>query len=391
MDHNRYRLYRAEDFILDEDFIKTARNKTAGTRAIERLKTRLPEKAEEISLALEMLNNLKTTKAVLPDQKKEAILRRIRQDAKTQVRLMIFRYAAAVFLFAGAGTVSWLIVNQRSSIHHFAALPRIGSENTELILSDGQRVEIDSKQAKIEYATNSASVSVNDTALVKQTEKGSGDGYNQVSIPFGKRSYILLSDGTKVWLNSGSRLVYPPVFHGNKREVYVEGEACFEVSENKEKPFYVRTESFNIRVLGTRFVVQADAGAEENYTVLIEGKVSLNTNSKLFAGTHELLPNQKATLSENREDFSITAVDNMENYLAWIDGYLNLEHEDLLSLTKRISRYYNIQIEVNTGNRSSTFSGKMDLKDDPERILKGLALIFKTKYEKKGNKFVFYD
>jgi ferric-dicitrate binding protein FerR (iron transport regulator) len=269
--------------------------------------------------------------------------------------------------------------------------PRTGSENTELILADGQRVEIDSKQAKIEYAANSASVSVNDTAFVKQTEKKSRNAFNQVSIPYGKRSYIHLSDGTQVWLNSGSRLVYPPVFRGNKREVYLEGEACFEVAENKEKPFYVSTESFKVRVLGTRFVIQADAGTKENYAVLIEGKVSLSTNSRLFAGTHELLPNQKATLSENKDGFKITAVDNIGNYFAWIDGYINFEREDLVSLAKRISRYYNIRIEVKTSNRFSTFSGKLDLKDDPERILNGLAIIFKTKYEKKGNKFVFYD
>lgn len=391
MDHNRYRLYRAEDFILDEDFIKTARNKIAGTRAIEQLKIRLPEKTEEISLAFEILNNLKTTKTDLPDQKKEEVLRKIYQHTQTQIRLTIFKYAAAVFLFAGAGTAAWLILDQRPSIHNFAAASRSGSENTELILADGQRVEIDSKQAKIEYAANSASVSVNDTAIVEQTGNGLHQGYNQVSIPFGKRSYILLSDGTKVWLNSGSRLIYPPVFQGNKREVYVEGEACFEVSENKEKPFYVCTESFKVRVLGTRFVVQADAVTKENYTVLVEGKVTLSANSKLFAGTYELLPSQKATLSENLKEFNITAVRNMENYLAWTDGYLNFEQEDLVSLAKRISRYYNIEIEVNTSDRSSVFSGKLDLKDDPERILNGLAIIFKTRYEKQGNRFVFYD
>lgn len=392
MDLNRYKNFLTEDFVLDEDFISMARTKTDGANIAERLKVCLPEKSEEVALAFEMLNNLKTAKTPIRDKKKEEILEKVYRRAQTHVRLTIFKYAAAVFLFAGAGTASWFILHPRHTVKDFATSPQAtDAENTELILADGKRVEIGSKQSKIEYASNSASISLNDTARLEQPNEESRENYNQVNIPYGKRSYILLSDGTQVWLNSGSRLVYPPVFKGNKREVFVEGEACFNVSENKDKPFYVCTGSFKVRVLGTRFVVQAYSGEKESYTVLIEGKVSLSTNDKLFSKTYEMLPSQKATLPENGDEFNITALNDVDNYTDWINGYLNFEHEDLISLAKRVSRYYNIDIEIHAKNSSSSFSGKLDLKDDPERILRGLSIIFKTKYEKNGNKFVFYD
>jgi transmembrane sensor len=358
---------------------------------IEQMKSQLPEKSEEISLAFKILNELKTRKADLPVRKKEKLLKNIYHHVQTQFRLKLIRYAAAVFLFGGTGTTAFYFLNRQSGIENFASYSVTRSKNTELILSDGKRVEIDSKHSKIEYASNSTSISLNDTTTLEQSGTRDLNSFNQVNIPYGKRSYILLSEGTKVWLNSGSRLVYPPVFKGNKREVYVEGEAYFEVAENKEKPFYVCTESFKIKVLGTKFVVQAYLNEEEKNTVLLEGKVSLTTNTKLFSKALELMPNQKATLSEAKDNFNITDVDHVERYIAWIYGYLNFENEDLISLAKQVARYYNIEIEVNTKNIKSTFSGKLDLKDDPERILNGLSIIFQTKYEKKGNRYVLYD
>ncbi|HBL75449.1 MAG: hypothetical protein A2W90_03795 [Bacteroidetes bacterium GWF2_42_66] len=392
MDYNRYKSYATEDFLLDENFIKLVNGNSADGCTLNQLKNHLPEKSEEISLAIGILNELKTKKRHISIEQKEETLNAVYQSFRHQIRLKIFRYAAAVLLFAGTGTSAFFILNKQSDIEDFVSSSDTRSEKAELILADGKRIEIDSKQSKIEYAANSASVSLNDTATLEQSEPVNGNSFNQIIIPFGKRSDILLSDGTKVQLNSGSKLVYPPVFRGKSREVFVEGEAYFEVSENKNRPFFVRTESFRIKVLGTKFVVQAYKNEEEHNTILVEGKVSLTTtDSKTRAKTYELSPNQKATFSENKNDFSISTVDNVESYIAWIHGYLNFENEDLISLTKRISRYYNVNIEINTQNINSTFSGKLDLKEEPERILNGLSIIFKTKYEKRGDKFVFYE
>ncbi len=391
MDYQRYRKYTTEDFLLDENFIRLANGHPANGCTLDQLKDLLPEKNEEMSLAASILRELKTTKEYISRERKEKTLKAVYQSFRKQVRLQIFRYAAAVVLFAGAGTSAFYVFHNQSGLENFTLLSAAPSGKAALILADGKRVEIESKQSKIEYAANSASVSLNDTATLEQPEPAGRNSFNQLIIPFGKRSDILLSDGSRVRLNSGSRLVYPPVFKGKSREVLLEGEAYFEVSENKDKPFFVRTESFRIKVLGTRFVVQAYKN-EEQSAVLVEGKVSLTAgSSKMRANTCELLPNQKATFSEAKDDFSVINIDNAESYFAWIHGYLNIENESLVSLAKKVSRYYNIDIEVKAENITSTFSGKLDLKEEPERILDGLSVIFRTKYEKQGGKFVVFE
>lgn len=304
-------------------------------------------------------------------------------------RNIFFRYAAAVLLVAGLGAATYFLIPRPSEIVQFAATPVKQSENTELVLANGTRVEIESKQSKIEYNPDGSSVSLNDTSKLQQEPTSSENSFNEISIPYGKRSHVLLSDGTQVWLNSGSRLVFPPAFSGKIREVFLEGEACFEVAHNKANPFFVRTDAFRVKVLGTKFLVQAYKTEREYTTVLLEGSVTLTRNGELFAKEYLLTPNHKATLRETEKNFEISKVEDVENYIAWIDGYLNFESEDIFSIAKRISRYYNIVIEVEANVTKSEFSGKLDLKDSPERILNSLSTIFKTNYEKRENKYVF--
>lgn len=391
MNFNNYRLFNTEDFILDENFIKLAKGYSVDGNTLDQLKSHLPEKVKEISLATEILQGLTTKKADLNYERKTILLSGIFQIKKKQYRLVILRYAASVLLLIGLGISTHFIFRGQSGIEDFASSTNVSSKNAELILADGKRVELESIQSKIEYTANGSTVSLNDTSKLEQSQPVSGDSFNQMIVPFGKRSYILLSDGSRVWLNSGSRLVYPPVFKDKSREVFLEGEAYFEVSKNKSKPFFVRTDAFKIKVLGTKFSVQAFKNEKEFNAVLLEGKVSLTTNSKMFTKEYELSPNQKATLSETRDDINITSVENAENYIAWIYGFLNFENEDILSLTKQISRYYNIEIDITKINVHSKFSGKLDLKENPERIMDGLSKIFKIKYEKQENKFVFYE
>jgi hypothetical protein len=390
MNFNNYKLFDTEDFILDENFIKLAKGYSVDGNTLDQLKDHLPGKSKEISLATEILKGLTTKKADLNYERKTILLNRIFQIRETQYRLVFLRFAASILLLIGLGISTHFIFRGQSDIEDFASSTNVSSKNAELILADGKRIEIESKQSKIEYAANGSTVSLNDTAKLEQSQSVLGKSFNQVIVPFGKRSNILLSDGSRVWLNSGSRLVYPPVFKDKSREVFLEGEAYFEVAKNNSKPFYVRTDAFKIKVLGTKFSVQAFKNEKEFNAVLLEGKVRLTTNSKMFTKEYELAPNQKATLSEE-DNINITSIENAENYISWIYGFLNFDNEDILSLAKKISRYYNIEIDVTKINVRSKFSGKLDLKENPERILDGLSKIFNVKYGKQENKFVFYE
>ena len=211
-------------------------------------------------------------------------------------------------------------------------------------------------------------------------------------VPFGKRSNLILSDGTRVWVNSGSRLVYAPVFKGKSREVFLEGEAYFEVAKDEKKPFFVRTNAFNVKVYGTKFDVQAYQQNNEYNTILIEGKVSLQVNNGgILSKERFLFPDQKAMLSADKDDFLVTEVANIDNYTAWKEGYLIFKNEAFQSILKRVSHYYNINIELNEEMQIKRLSGKLDLKDDPERVLDGLSLISKIRYVKNVNKYCFHE
>ncbi|WP_159517923.1 FecR family protein [Sunxiuqinia indica] len=391
MNIKQYQSYNTEEFILDDYFMKLAKEETVNGTTLNEFKSLLPEKKSEIELAAEIVKQIQSEKVTLPKERKDIILHRVFKREKIQLRNNLIKYAAAAILAIGIISTSILLTNQRSNLQKFASLNKVKSENAELVLANGERVEIESKQSKIEYTPDGTSVSLNDTSKLEQEKVSSEESFNQVIVPFGKRSSILLSDGTVVNLNSGSRLVYPPVFDKKIREVFLEGEAYFEVSKDKTKPFIVRTDEFKVKVLGTKFAVQAFKKQREYNTLLVEGSVSLSSGSNLFSKEQVLKPNQKATLTNSTKDFKITEVEDVQNQIAWIHGYLIFNNEDLESLTKKVSRYYNIDIAVFTTGKTGLFSGKLDLKDDPERVIEGLSTIFKVKYENQNGTIVFKD
>ncbi len=392
MDIEKYKKYNIEDFVLDEDFVNLAKGRIVDDNSLDDLKNKLPEKNKEIAFAAKLISGLQTSKVIVPVEHKVSLLNLVFKSKGNYIRLSFFRYAAAIFVFAALGiSLAIYFVTRPEDIENFALLNQVDSRKAELILADGKRVEIESKQSRIEYNADGTSVSLNDSSKLEQSRSVLKESYNQVIVPFGKRSTILLSDGSKVWLNSGSRLIYPPVFNGKKREVFLDGEAYFEVSKNKDKPFFVRTNEFNVKVLGTKFLIQAFEKEAEYNALLVEGSVCLTLKNALTSRDKYLQPNQYAKFSKTEKNFKITTVENPDNYIDWINGYMSFTDEDIADIASRISRYYNIKIVVNAKDVKTKFSGKLDLKDEPERIISGLSTITKTKYEKQGDCFVILE
>ena len=387
MDPNRFNSFNAEDFVLDEIFCEIVGR---GSLSIQSFKDQFPRKQKEIDFAVEMLHKLQEMEFQQSPEKKLEQWNRILRNQKKSVRLRFFRYAAAVLLIVGSSGVAFHHFSQLNSIEKFASSKEINHSDVTLILVDGKQININQKQANVTYSANGADVLVNDTAEMKQSVTEAG--FNQMIVPFGKRSNLTLSDGTRVWVNSGSRLVYAPVFKGKIREVFLEGEAYFEVTKDEKKPFYVRTDAFKVKVYGTKFDVQAYQRNNEYNTILIEGKVSLQANKGgILSSERFIFPDQIAILSADKEDFLVTEVANIDNFIAWKEGYLIFKNEAFQSILKRVSHYYDISIELNEDMRVKRLSGKLDLKDDPERVLDGLSLISKIRYVKNANKYCFHE
>jgi transmembrane sensor len=171
--------------------------------------------------------------------------------------------------------------------------------------------------------------------------------YNKVVAAFGTFSLIELPDGSKVWLNSGSTLRYPVKFDENKRNVYLVGEAYFEVHSNKVQPFFVNTAYFSVKATGTKFSVRADKNFRIPSVTLIEGKVAIE---KPFSGKQNnliatLLPNQHLTYDTLNKNITIRTEDTYK-YYAWKDGKLVFRNDNISEVARRISIQYNVDIEI---------------------------------------------
>ena len=390
MNFEKYKAFTAHDFVFDDDFREILAGKSGPDHSITQLKKDLPEKSIEIDLAVNMIKDLNVTVYENSDIRKSELWGKVVSKRSREIRLNLLRYTAVVFLVVGSGFFTLFQSQNKSAIDKFASAQNIPMGNEiSLVMSDGEQIDINNKDSKIQYNHLGTSILVDDTIQLEQNNDTKG--FNQMIVPYGKRSFLLLSDGTKVWINSGSRLVYAPRFTGDTREVFLEGEAYFEVAKDANKPFYVRTDAFTINVLGTKFNVKAYKDDKEFTTVLVEGKVSMKVQDQLFSKDEILAPNQKMTLVKGQDDFQRSNVDDTGFYTNWIYGYLEFKNANLSDVLKSIQRYYNIDIELNTSNQSSMVSGKLDLKSEPDRILNGLGLLSHTKIIKSDNKYVVFD
>ena len=390
MNFEKYKTFTAQDFIFDEHFREILAGKSEPNYSIAALKEALPEKSVEIDLAVNMIKDLNVTVFENSDTRKSELWGKLVTKRSREIRLNLLRYTAVVFLVIGSGFFTLHLSQNKSAIDQFASSQKIPlGKEVSLVMSDGEQIDINNKESRIQYNRLGTSILVDDTIRLEQNNNT--NGFNQMIVPYGKRSYLLLSDGTQVWINSGSRLVYAPQFTGDTREVFLEGEAYFEVAKDASKPFYVRTDAFTINVLGTKFNVKAYKDDMEYTTVLVEGKVSMKVQDQFFSKDVILAPNQKLTLLKGQDDFQRSNVDETGLYTNWIYGYLEFKNANLSDVLKSIQRYYNIDIELNTRDQSSIVSGKLDLKSEPDRVLTGLGLLSHTKIIKSDNKYVVFE
>jgi ferric-dicitrate binding protein FerR (iron transport regulator) len=184
-------------------------------------------------------------------------------------------------------------------------------------------------------------------------------------------------------LNAGSKLAFPDRFSGSKREVFLEGEAYFDVTPEKGFPFFVRTKEVIIKVLGTKFNLSAYEADKEVMTVLVEGKVSLRENRGIGLFGDEIILNRSESALFNKSDFStkVSHVEQTENYTAWTEGWFPFSKEPLENVFKKIERYYNVRFVYNNLFPSGDLiSGKLDLKESIDEVMKVLADVAKIKY-----------
>ncbi|PWS28598.1 hypothetical protein DHW03_01740 [Pedobacter yonginense] len=197
--------------------------------------------------------------------------------------------------------------------------------------------------------------------------------YNTVSIPRGGQYSLILPDGSKVWLNAETKLRFPNRFVGDKREVELDGEGYFEIAKNKQKPFFVKANGVSVKVLGTHFNVMAYKDEPLVRTTLVEGSVMLTAAGQSVY----LIPGQQGLFSKN--GLRVSNAD-IEGDLAWKNGYFVFNEESLATIMHKISRWYNVDIEMLTNNKL-TYTGSVSKFKNIDEVLKVLSLTGTVKFK----------
>ncbi len=342
-----------------------------------------PEEQEPVSQARKLILSLRTKNEA--DHGKEAmdlfaeILREIDHRKKRTYFLSLgvsaLKYVAVGLFFFFLGMT---IYNNKKSaeletLYHMLSETRSNNSDTQLLLSDGNHVAITEKKSNIEYQDD-GNIIINKQDTLRANAKSKSNELNHLIVPYGKHTSIKLPDGTMAYLNAGSRLVYPTVFTGKTREVFLIGEGFFEVAHREGMPFSVNTSDVEVQALGTKFNVSAYPSDKIIETVLVEGKVNVKKNGFHVMNSEFLLaPNQKAAYHKEQSEAIITTVEVI-NYVSWHDGFLNFTSSDLSRIIKKLERYYDVQIILDNPMLGlKTISGKLKLVEEPEIVLGVLA------------------
>ncbi len=350
------------------------------------------ELKDNIYTLKDIIRNIKIEEPTLSTDEKKLIWETIEQNigrGKVKKKFFLRRWVqaasvAAIVLLLSGGYL-YVSMNKTEIELDYASMiddhQPAQSGDISLILSDNKVVNIKNDSSQVVY-DDKGRVNV-DSEEIEGTENGK-PSLNQLIVPYGKTTFLTLSDGTKIWVNSGTKLVYPTVFDDNKREIYLVGEVYLDVTKDENRPFVIKTNHIDVNVLGTKLNVSAYNDTDAQSVVLVSGAV--NIKSKELKGNYKIYPSQMFSYDTSSSKADIQKVD-VDNYVSWIHGYLMLESESLDLVLQKLERYFNVPFIYDTKGLSNIrVSGKLDLKGTPEDALEYIGITAPISYKINGGK-----
>jgi putative anti-sigma factor len=320
-------------------------------------------------------------------------LARLEQSvADRKSRRMTLRWSVAasivliVALYVGRGVDEWRNLNEeRLMAQTERTLPGVRAE---LILATGEKVQLGQKSeiisGKKETGIRNDSLTGLDYATAKmQNNNGENESvFNTIRVPVGGFYQLTLADGTRVWLNSMTDIRYPVTFTGTSREVYLKGEAYFEVSRDTSKPFIVCLETSKVTVLGTSFNIKAYADENNIYTSLVKGAVRFTNDEN--RKQVELKPGMQCVWNRVSGKTEVHEVD-MEQFVSWKDGRFVFELITLDAMMRQLRRWYDIDVVYQDEKvKTYEFWGTIDRNMDLNKVLAIVAQVSKVAFEVQG-------
>lgn len=249
-----------------------------------------------------------------------------------------------------------------------------------LITHARQRIATD-KGARISYSKQ-GEASINERQVESKPQKTE---YNQLIVPKGKYSQLLLADGTLLYVNAGTKVLYPSVFQGKRREIYVDGEIFIDVKKDKGKPFIVKTPEFDIRVTGTAFNVNAYASMPKAEVVLLRGSITVKDCANKET---DVKPGELLNLSAGVADTKYTV--DAEQYIAWTKGQFPLQGRNMEAILQRLSLFYGCEISCDLSIKNLPLQGTIDLSVPLSKVLERISKVHAIGFRKTSDGYYLF-
>jgi len=308
--------------------------------------------------------------------------RKLEQSTRHNRQRIAWYRVAAILVVAFTGGILLLKAGKQNVVHKSAVAVIVkkapvlpGTNKATLVLANGSSVQLgdaaDSTMAQAGVNIKKVGKGKLVYAATGAVNTSTAIAYNTIITPRAGQYQLVLQDGTKVWLNADSRLRYPVQFTGRERRVELEGEAYFEVVHNSAMPFKVVTGEITTTDLGTHFNIKAYNDDDKIATTLLQG--SVNVNDQLTGQTKLLVPGKQARVTKGNGVISIENAP-IEEVVAWKNGYFIFDNEDIRSVMKLISRWYDVDVTYHL-NKNVRVGGTFSKAENLDHLLKSFELI----------------
>ena len=353
------------------------------------LKDEEPDRVLKVERKLSIYQNLQQAITESSHTSSDIVPLTKQQPRKTWLRvasilLVVLLSGAVVFWYVQKGekTEEQQIV---SAVKNDILLP--SEQQAILTLADGRTVNVDEAADALLAQQDGVQVmkgadgSISYAVRPNQDTKEAVVKYNTLSTPKGSFYQLMLSDGTKVWLNTASSIRFPISFTDKERRVILQGEAYFEVAKDTKKPFFVEANHSLIQVLGTSFNISAYGSDHQVTTTLIEGGVSVaNGHSQVV-----LKPGRRAVVDVQTQAIRESAAD-IQSVTAWKEGVFRFDHAPIETIMKALERWYDIEDVTIEGYSEDTFTGKFHRSKSIKQLFQSLEKMSSMKFEIQGRR-----